>query len=327
MSIRTTFVLIVFLALVAGYFIVAEEEGTSEELVARPPWFYTVSTTDINEITIRTGAAEETFVNTVDGWVIEGPQRLPVDLSRWSGVTLLLSGPRTQRVLHESVDDLSLYGLDDPQVTIDVTLVGDRKVRAFLGDTTPDAGSHYVMQEGDPRLYTIDASWGRVLGSLAVVPPRPTWYYQVPSQRVDYLAVTHGGSEIAFDKGFDGVWKFAEQGGSPLDQDRWAQVLPKLGGPSELIILQNLIAIDEFARFGLDAPQTVIEVEYNPPESIQEFVRRVLVMEIGGPLPDGSGYYTKIQGEPFLLSVDAPWYEAIRDLVLDPPVAAEASGG
>lgn len=326
MSIRTTFVLTVMLILVAGYFIFENVSGGTDDTLVDPPWFYTVSTNDISEITVHYGDTKETFINTQAGWVIDRPQPLPVDTSRWSGVTLLLSGPKTERIVHETVDDLSLYGLEKPQATIDVTLLGNRAVRTYLGDLTPDGTAHYVMQENDPRLYTIDTSWGQVMTNLAAIPPKPPWYYDVHPQTVDYISITHGVEEIAFDKGFDNVWKFADREGNILDQEQWRQIFPKLGGPTELLILNNRITTEEFSTFGLLKPQTIIQVEYTHPDAITEFLRRVLVVEVGNAIPGASAYHAKIDGEPYLLSIDAPWYEVIRDLALHPPTLNSADG-
>ncbi|MQF82665.1 DUF4340 domain-containing protein [SAR202 cluster bacterium AD-802-E10_MRT_200m] len=326
MSIRTTFVLMVMLILVAGYFIFENTPEGTGDATSQPPWFYTVSTNDISEITVKHKNMEETFKNTAAGWVIEQPQELPVDESRWSGVTLLLSGPKTERIVHETVEDLSLYGLEKPQTIIDVTLLGNRTIRTYLGDLTPDGTAHYVMQENDSRLYTIDTSWGQVMTNLAAIPPKPPWYYDVLPQTVDYISVTHEENEIAFDKGFDNVWKFADREGKILNQEQWQDVIPKLGGPAELIILKNRITTEEFTTLGLLKPETIIQVEYTHPDAITEYLKQVLIMEIGNAIPDNSAYYAKVDGQPYLLSVDARWYEAIRDLALDPPTLNSSNG-
>ena len=326
MNFRTTFILLAALILVAGYF-VFEDAPEAEEANAvgvDAPWFYTASMEDIQHIAVQVGGAEVAYTSEGPGaWFFDEPHRPPVDLARWGGITLLLGGPQTQRVIAESLEDPAAFGLDDPAVTIDVGLKGDRNLKILLGATTPNGGFFYAQRETDPRLYLVDSLWGQVLARLAIDPPFPPWYYRVPVQRVRYLAVDHDGTVVEFTKDFNGNWRFADQDRTPVDVDRWSAVLPILGGPPALQILES--RIDDFAAYGLLEPVTRIVAEVDPPEGIEE-VRRPIELEIGAQLPDESGYYAKVVGQPYLLFVDADWYETIRQLAVEPPVGAADSG-
>lgn len=328
MSIRTTFVLLVVLLLVAGYFLFAESKPSTTALQQGQdaPWFYTAAMEDIRHITIQTGAAKAAFFQTEPGsWFFDEPKDLPVDLARWGGVTLLLGGPQTRRLIADTVEreNTPSFGLDKPSTTIDVALTGDRKLRILLGATTPNGVSHYAMREGDPRLYLVDASWGQVLTRLALEPPYPEWFWKVPPQRVRFLAVTHGEKTVQFTQEFSGEWRFATDERTPVDEARWKSVLPALAGPPSLRVLEQ--KIDDFGKFDLLKPAARITVEVEPPRGIEES-RRSIQLEVGGRLSDGSGYYAKMVGFPLLLFVDAPWYDTMLGLALDPPIAKKASG-
>ena len=156
-------VLAIILSLIAGYFGLAQTRDfdlSPEE----QPWFYTITEDDINRISINSRGAQQSFVQAGGGWVFEQVHQIPVDYARWGGVTLLLSGPRTHRLFveadHEDVD----FGLEDPQTVIGMTLRGGREVQLSLGNWTPDRGYNYSVNQGDERLYLVDASWGLVLG-------------------------------------------------------------------------------------------------------------------------------------------------------------------
>jgi hypothetical protein len=261
-------------------------------------------------------------VLTESGWLFDGPERVPVDLARWGGMTLLVSGPQTSRVLEEVEGDLTQYGLNDPAITIGITLQGNRHLDVRLGDVTPNGEKHYAMQGNDPGLYLVDSLWGLVLSRLVIDPPYPQWLYRLDPTLIVYLAVAQGESMVEFTSD-DSVWRFATADRTPVDQERWAEVLPILGGPPSIRILQPQIATDEFQRFGLDSPETTLTVEYKPPETI-EGTRREFEMEFGAKLEGGTGYYAKVVGQPYLLFVDAEWYETMERLVLEPPVAVDA---
>ena len=324
MNIRTTFILLATLILVAGYLLL-EDSPASEDAVASgesAPWFYTTSMEDIERIAVSVGSQEAAFVSeSIGSWFFDEPQGPPVDIARWGGITLLLGGPQTKRVVRDSVDDPSLFGLDDPSITIEVDLTGDRSFKILLGATTPDGTYHYAQRQGDDRLYLVDALWGQVLSRLAINPPFPPWYYKVSPLRTRFLSVTHGEQKVEFTKDFNGTWRFTGQDRTPVDAERWREILPILGGPPSLHILQD--RIDDLAAYGLLEPVTLIKAEVDPPVGIEES-RRPIELEIGSQLPDGSGYYAKVVGQPYLLFIDADWYDTILQLALDPPVPAEA---
>lgn len=324
MNIRATAVLLVVLGAVAGYFyFVGPSSGDSgPPAPSRTPWFYSAEMDDVEGVVITTSGLRESFVLTESGWLFEGPGRIPVDLARWGGMTLLVSGPQTTRVLDEVEGDLTEYGLSDPAITIGITLQGNRNLEVRLGDVTPNGENHYAMQGTDPGLYLVDSLWGLVLARLALEPPYPQWIYRLDPTLIVYLAVAQGESKVEFTSDASG-WRFATTDRDPVDPERWAEVLPFLGGPRSIRILQPEIATDEFQRFGLDSPATTLTVEYKPPETI-EGTRRKFDMEFGSKLEDGSGYYAKVVGQPYLLFVDADWYETMERLVLEPPVAIAA---
>lgn len=323
MNIRTTFILLAALILVAGYLLLEDSPG-SEDAVGvgqDAPWFYTTSMDDIERIAVAAGSQEAAFIyQGVSGWFFAEPQGPPVDIARWGGITLLLGGPQTKRVVRDTVDDPSLFGLDDPSITIDVSLTGDRSFKLLLGATTPDGTYHYAQREGDDSLYLVDALWGQVISGLAINPPFPPWYYKVPVQRVRFLSISQGEEMVEFTRDFNRVWRFADQERTPVDEERWREVLPILGGPPSLRILQT--RIDDLASYGLLEPVTRITVEVDPPPGIEE-PRRPIEMEIGSQLDDGSGYYTKVVGQPYLLFIDADWHDAVLQLLQDPPVGVE----
>ena len=321
MNVRVTAVLLAILGVVSAYLIFVGPPGSGEPARAPSPWFYSASMDDVEAIRIASTGVEESFVRSEDGWVFVGPERIPVDLDRWGGVTLLLSGPQSTRVFADGVDDVAKYGLDEPETVINARLRGDREIEIRLGDLTPNGFQHYAMQGNDPALYLVDSLWGEVLVKLATDPPFPKWLYRTEPDLVRFLEITRGDDTVQFTKDVTevGGWRFSGKDRSPVDPERWGrEILPILGGPPNIRILQASIDTADFPRLGLQDPVTVMHVEYNPPGTI-EALRRVFDMEIGAKTEDGTGYNAKVVGYPYLIFVDADWYETMEQLVLDPP--------
>jgi len=321
MNIRATIGLLVALGVVAGYFFLVDAPETGVPARGPSPWFYAAEMDDVQGISISTAGLSQSFVLTEDGWLFEGPERIPVDVARWGGMTLLVSGPQTSRVLDAATDALAEYGLEDPAISIRVALRGDREINVRLGDLTPDQVNHYGMQGDDPGLYLVDSLWGLVLARLVFDPPNPQWLYRLDPSLIVFLAVTNDDSTVEFANDVSG-WRFATTERAAIDPERWLEVIPTLGGPPSIRILQSRIEADEFARFGLDAPTTTLSVEYKPPATI-EGARRSFQMEFGAMTEDKTGYYAKVVGQPYLLLVDAPWLETMVRLAVEPPVVQE----
>ncbi|MBI4336748.1 MAG: DUF4340 domain-containing protein [Chloroflexi bacterium] len=319
MNIRTTLVLVVLLSLVAGYFYFYELRRTTPA-EPQPPWFYSLSREDITRIHVRDGGYEQGFVLKADNWVFEDQPTLPVGLDRFSGVSLLVSGPRSRRLLAEQASDPVMYGLDNPSITIQINATGDRAFQVELGSQTPDGLSYYGQLAGQPQVFLVDALWGDVLGRLAVDPPYPSWYYRLdPTDvvRVDFTAQAKTLSLVRRDDG----WTVQGTEDTPVDPQRWQEVTPLLGGPSSIQILQD--QLPEPAAYGLENPQATVHVEWRKSESFysseETLITRALDLVVGNQLPDGSGYYARPAQQDYLLAIDSGWYQKMAQLVQDPP--------
>ncbi len=173
----TTTIVLVFLAVVVGVIVYVNPFRKAPEPETSPPWFYNISSDEIQRIEVRSTEGTVSFVKKdVARWYFEDPENIPVDPDRWGGIPILLSGPQSQRLLYESVDDLEQFGLAQPPTVIAVTLDNGQVLEVRLGDETPDGTAHYAQMGGFPQLFLIDSTWSRVLSRLAKEPPLPKWY-------------------------------------------------------------------------------------------------------------------------------------------------------
>ena len=150
MNTAATGALLAILVIVAGlwFFVFSNMEEPAEP--SDQFWFYKVEEDDIQFISVKTETTKEDFsYREGEGWFFDGEKQPPVDLARWGGVTLVLSGPRARRVLAEEIEDYETYGLDPPTTVFDLGLTGGRSLQLYLGKTTPDGSGYYADQRGD----------------------------------------------------------------------------------------------------------------------------------------------------------------------------------
>ena len=109
-------------------------------------------------------------------WYFDNEEGLPVNRDRWGGgVALLVSGPGANRRIAEQATDeqLDLFGLTEPQMTLGLTLIDGAFVEVIVGDATPDGRSYYIKEITDVDVYTVDYTWFGVLARLVLDPPYP----------------------------------------------------------------------------------------------------------------------------------------------------------
>lgn len=313
MNIRHTFVLAVVLALAAGYLMLAPVRPAEEE--ENPPWFYVADEGDITVLEVTYQGERRAFVRRGTGWYFQDPPDLPVNLDRWGGVVLLASGPRSRRLLAERVEDPSRYGLDPPQGRIRISLAGGPTLTVLLGDLTPDGTGQYVMLEGSPRLFVVDAGWGRVLGELATRPPYPYWYPHWDAEQVTDLLVEAGDAFLLFSRQEEG-WVREGPESTPVDPAWWEEtVAPLLTGPRRVEVLSG--GLEEPARYGLEEPWLTVRIQYRLPQPVGDRTFGEAVYRIGRR--EGDGYYAAVEDpSPPLLRLDAGWVEGVARLVNRP---------
>ena len=169
MSFRVSFILLVLVAVVGGYVFLFQLQDRGE-VTLQNPWFYDVGFGDITGISVTYLGDTQDFNKTPEGWVFQ-ETREPVNNERWGGIVLLLTGPRSSRVLVERVDNPEEYGLAPALTRISVTVLGGKEILMSIGDKTPNGDSSYAMFDGSTTLFTVPSDWADILNRLVTEPP------------------------------------------------------------------------------------------------------------------------------------------------------------
>ncbi len=317
MKVRSTITLIV-LAVVVGVIVLVNPFKKQPEVKQDPPWFYNVTSDDISQIEITTRFSSETFIKVAPGqWHFEEPEGIPVNNERWSGIPLLLSGPQSQRILYDSIDDPDNFGLARPTAAINVSLSNQEVLTVILGDETPDGAAHYAQMKGFPQLFLIDSSWGQVLTRIVDVPPIPKWYLRAKDPSViTGVDLIVGGKQVEFRKE-DDVWKFED--GSAIDEDRWQEVLPLLNGPTLFLVVEE--RVNDPGPWGVDENSDSISIRFKAQTERGVEYNDTATFVIGNDAPDPNEQYMYADGYGVVLILDSHWVEVLRRLGEDPPYA------
>ena len=327
MSLRLSLVLVVAACWIAiGASIVIKQLG-QEERAEQPPFFFTLSPDDLRKISIKGGENSTSwhFREHDRRWYFDDEKDVPTSLYRWGGITQLLGGPRSQRELKKTIDNPSLYGLDDPLLSIKVQLRDGRELTVEMGNLTPDGGAHYARQSGYEQLYTVDYSWGEVMLRLVDDPPYPDWFYTMdPSEATEVLLFQ--GNEVTSGYSLDeesGDWVVCDlpatdapcTGSSPADSEVILDYLTHFGTPvidgAEVLNLDDRTAYERFG-LGTDAPYVHIRREVEVRELLTEVYRTSMI--IGNVTPDGNYRYAVANETQDIIRVDKDWADKMLSM-------------
>ena len=331
MNLRLTIGLIVVAAVVVAVVLI---NPFAKEEVRQPdaPWFYQVSMDDITEISVGNGDDYRRFFKNEERvWVFEDPENVPADPQRWGGMTVLLSGPKTRRLLIDSPDDLDQYGLTDPYTVIDVKLSGEREIKVEIGNETPNGFYRYGMVTGYDQLYLINDSWGDVLTRLAVEPPLPPWHNDQLPETVLGLSLYRPlegeeREELRFRYDDDQWWVSGPEDlkdRKPVDEERWAKIIPLLNGPPDASIAVFNVG-SAGAPYGVSTLSRTVEIRYQKISERGTDYTAKLTFRLGLKAPDTERYYGQVAyssypAEP-VIYLPADWTETLFGLFDDIPV-------
>ena len=175
MNVRLSILLVAILVLFAGTYGVIRitDQGDRKE---KQPWLYKMDDRSIVGIEVT---HSDTTINyykkpgSTDWYIESADGPIPVPIEKWSGTTLVLSGPQVNRVLESGRGTLSEYGLDPPQTIARITERSGVTRELHLGYKTPDEANQYAAIADDPQLFTVPQVWALVVNNLAISPPYP----------------------------------------------------------------------------------------------------------------------------------------------------------
>ena len=277
-------------------------------------------------------------------YIVEGDERSEVYQQRWAGTPLLLSGPRVDRVLGETIENPAQYGLAPPESVIKITEETGLSYEFWLGNATPDEGYNYMQVSGSQQLFTVPEIWARVVNCLAVNPPfippplELGYFYEADFRDIKELEVTHNGATVSYapEAGLR-TWH-ATSGDERTEvkppewwtsQLQWLAQPSKPGGPDT----PGGWHVDEEGasdpKYGLQPPQTTVRIVTH--EKTHEFyigTGHTEVDENGQPILDDQGNtqvvvnYAGLPDDPIVYVINRVRAERTACLATDPPVSA-----
>ena len=175
MSFRSTLILVAILVSL-GLFIYFSEARKPKDTYEAPPEVWSVEEKAIKGIDISLpseGKSVSFVIGADEYWFFNDADQTPVDLTRWGGIVLLVTGPASRRQIADSVNNPEDFGITTPNLVVKLTLTNRGPLEILVGDSTPDGEHSYIMVKGGKPLYLVHRSWPEVFTRLVTEPPYP----------------------------------------------------------------------------------------------------------------------------------------------------------
>lgn len=298
-------VLVVILFLLLGGYILmgivpeVDTELEEEETIAITE--FTID--DIASYWYKNSDYEMGFDITEDGYVQQEDPAFPVSTSSvYSQLSTLGSLYASREITGMEKEE---YGLDNPEITICVTLE-DGTVRHFsIGDQALFETAYYLYDEENDKIYLVSSvqcsdfskTWSSMVEKEEMVHP-------TTEQIVDVTVETDGETVtyVSYDETLES-WQITTADGTvSADADAMLEKLEKYGSYSARTTLEY--HCQDFAQYGLEPAKTKVTVRYTAAveeeESTEEPEILELVLEFGEQDENETVYYTRVNGSSYV---------------------------
>ena len=176
MNLKSILILAGLIILLAGavFYFLKIASGEKEE---KRPQIWSVADDKIKRISIDLPGKKlfvAFFKDKEEKWRFEDKAKQVVDIKRWGGIVSLVSGPKAKRLITESPEDLTQYGLNNPPMVVTLGLQDQKNPLVILfGGLTPQGDQYYVKIKDQPTVYIMHKEYCEVLMRLAQEPPHP----------------------------------------------------------------------------------------------------------------------------------------------------------
>ena len=323
MNVRLTILLAVVAVMIGATWAIIEFTDVIFKPEPDPdePWLFHIDEGDISFIeVIHDGQSAQYERDPASRfWMIKGDPDLPVFQQKWGGTPLLLSGPRVNRGLKETLDDPAQYGLAPPASIVRVADLAGNEVEFHMGIPTPDGDNQYVRLVGDDALYSVPSVWADVVNRLATEPPYGRLFDLELAEIWVVEVVAEGATAVYF---LEGNQWFVHAGEPPVDPMtsapatvEWLEWLTLLAAPRIDTLVDTRLQDREEERltaYGFVPPAVRVVLARRGQDPVE--------FNLGEGPPGSETWYARTPNSTTetLFSMDKSRLEGIEALATDP---------
>jgi len=267
----------VFIALALFYYFYEYKGGevrkTREELKKKAIVFSADSVDSFSIVSRPEKEKEPAGLDTVSlkhsayGWRIIMPLEAAADSESVARLLHAAAGAETDRVVEDSAAELSIFGLDKPNLVFEVSPAGSpASLKLLLGNKNPTESYIYAVNAAQPHRVVLVNSW--ILSDLnkSLHDLRDKKVLHLDKDRVNKLVIEEKGTErLKLEKAADG-WYLDTPLRAAADQDSVKGLLDELAGAEAVRFIDSL---REGESYGLEPAELTARIYEEEGEAVR----------------------------------------------------------
>jgi len=305
MNYKTTIIIAILLAALAGYAYYFEYKGgeKKEEAKEKEKTLIEIKKEDVTQIQIESSNGTIVIVPSgKDAWQITRPLQSKADEATVDRILTNFEKLKYKEIIEEKPSDLSTYELKPAHLVIRIQLKKDGQKSVSVGAKNPVDNVYYIQVNSDPRVYLAESGIGD-LSSTTLQDLRDKKLTDFSSEKVQSVSLKTEKLDLQFEKE-NGIWKMIRPMQSPASDTEVTSLL------SSLETLRATRFVDQpsadQAEYGLKIPLATVEL------SLEKGLHQKI--EFGKA---GADTYARIEGNPSIAAVgdslNATFDKALED--------------
>ena len=148
-----------------------------------------VDSTQVDSLHYVKGDTDLTFVLKDDAWVEQNDEERPINQEHITSILSAIKELKADRLIMESPDNLSDYGLEQPQAVLTATMKDKSIVTVKIGNVTTDSSGYYGLVNEDNTVYLLPTELGSALQyndmQMTALPESPS----ITAENITHIAI------------------------------------------------------------------------------------------------------------------------------------------
>lgn len=219
------------------------------------------------------GATDLTFLLTGEVWVEQNDQQRPMNQEHITAMLNAIKDLKADRLIMKSPENLSDYGLEQPQAILTATKKDKSTVTVKLGNKTTDSSGYYGMVNEDNTVYLLPTQMGSALQyddqQMTALPEAPS----ITAENITHIAIDNrtgedfellNSEEEKLDNTGSNMssWQFLKPYGEGYTAD--SSKISELQAKYTTFTYLNCVDYkgEDLKKYGLDDPAATVSVGY-----------------------------------------------------------------